>query len=184
MSRDDFGQGTVSTKQDVQLVAGSIYGLRAFGFATNHKTGKLVLRSPSNYSPEWQAGEMVAKCSYAYLWESKGHRPGQANCSCGFYSYYRMGPAKTYLPARDSLNSVNGLLGVIEAYGRVTIGDRGMRSEKARIVGLVVPRKITGKLRDPEVQQILDQFPEVRQFRTLVGATLAFGINGRPKITQ
>lgn len=55
-----------------------------------------------------------------------------ATCSCGFYAYF--GDSNDY-------GSRTTLTGVVEAFGKVTIGTRGFRAEKARIVALVIPTK-------------------------------------------
>lgn len=57
----------------------------------------------------------------------KIYRHDHANCTCGFYAY---------------LNGINGyqsnchVIGVIEGYGETTIGTRGFRAQKAKILAL------------------------------------------------
>lgn len=61
----------------------------------------------------------------------------EADCACGFYAYHD--------------NAVNGygihsgsdgrsVIGIVEGYGRIVLGPKGFRCQKARIVALVVPR--------------------------------------------
>lgn len=170
MAHPDF-----TSEKDVHLVPGSLFGLRAFSVSfSSLSRSTVLLRSPVQ-GDNWTPGENVADCSFRGFWD--GHTPGQADCSCGMYSYFNLRSARTYFPETSP-----GIMAVIEAYGRVTLGNKGMRSEKARIVGLVTPKTLTGKLRHPLHAQVLEQFPDVRTFRTVRGAANAFGIHGRPKI--
>src|SRR5690606_3423459 len=62
------------------------------------------------------------------------HSP--ATCeTCGFHGFTDPG-ARDYEVPGD-----RNVVGVIEAFGKITRGTRGFRAEKARIVGLALPRK-------------------------------------------
>ena len=68
------------------------------------------------------------------------HVLGGVKCTCGFYAYF------------DGLNDYkkpeNGAA-IIEGYGVCTVGDRGFRASKARLVALVEPKgKVSPLLRE------------------------------------
>lgn len=80
-------------------------------------------------------------------------------CACGFYAYHK---------DLESYYSPRRAVGVIEAYGRVILGGKGFRAQKARIVGLVLPttesdieeQLETWQNRIDQVNQVLDRIPE------------------------
>ncbi|GAA1436388.1 hypothetical protein GCM10009616_36030 [Microlunatus lacustris] len=123
MSNPDFGLRP--------FAAGTVVGLRAFRVDdTNHLTG--VSRRIA-----WTAGVNEAVCAPFSLWVTPGstsedHRVAGIDCSCGFYAYFAN--ANDY--AHHYAHTVTG---IVEAYGTVTIGSRGFRAEKARILALVRP---------------------------------------------
>jgi hypothetical protein len=57
------------------------------------------------------------------------HKVAMQECSCGFYAYFTQKRAYTYLP-------VGGVFAIVKAYGRLTYGDQGFRSEKMEILAL------------------------------------------------
>lgn len=62
--------------------------------------------------------------------EPPKHHVGQIDCSCGYYAYFDGG---------NDYAAPGQVTGIIEGYGTVTVGDRGFRAEKARLVALVDP---------------------------------------------
>jgi len=61
-------------------------------------------------------------------YKKKEHDP--TNCSCGYYAFYT--PSIQYMaPGRA--------WGVIEGYGKTTIGSKGFRAQKAKILGIALP---------------------------------------------
>lgn len=73
-------------------------------------------------------------------------------CSCGFYAYHDgshwTGPSK----------SVHQVFGVIEAWGRLVIGTKGFRAEKALIVALKLPE-------DPLMARLVEErYPAAAHF--------------------
>lgn len=60
-----------------------------------------------------------------------GPRSPGKDCKCGFYGYY-----DGSLDYADNWSSVNG---VVEGSGLVSIGPRGFRAEKARLLALYIP---------------------------------------------
>jgi hypothetical protein len=158
-------------EHNAQLVPGVLYGVRAF-FLNFDAT----LASPVYSAYEWKDGEMEAICNSGYHVEDMP--VGTINCYCGFYSFHEPEGAREYYYGEHL-----GMLGVIEAYGHVTIGNRGMRSSKARVVGLVVPRtRWRKKVKRSHHEAMLKNYPSASTFETLEEAAAAFRINGRPKI--
>lgn len=113
-----------------QLIVGSVRGVRSFDVdAAGRLTGVFHRRV-------WGPGQNSASCVYheppfrRSLSSQASHRVAARGCSCGFYAYLD-----------DKHGDVGGeVRGVIEGYGRVTVGSRGFRAEKAKILALVVPR--------------------------------------------
>lgn len=58
------------------------------------------------------------------------------DCSCGYWAYTDMDMRSPFLNI-DYMPTL--VLGVIEGYGRVTVGSKGFRCQKAKIRGLVLP---------------------------------------------
>lgn len=121
------------------LVLGSVRGRRSFGVLPD---GRLT----GVFFPQvWQPGENRASCFHeggvvvrepdgrlavrGYSARNIGPAHGLQGCTCGFYAYYRGDP---YARARR-------VSGVIEGYGRVVLGTKGFRAQKARVVALLLP---------------------------------------------
>lgn len=140
----------MSRFSDRPFVAGSLNGVRAFSV---DRLGRLT---GVCYHTAWKPGENVATCAQtagdaSYRYDVGGlimssripihglptvpaapHHVAIKNCSCGFHAYF------------DGTNDYAGedsITGVIEGYGHVTVGAKGLRCEKAKIVALVVPRR-------------------------------------------
>lgn len=90
-----------------------------------------------------------------------GHRPGSLGCRCGFYAYFNLG----YNPHHSPRN----VLGLIEGYGVVTVGNRGFRCEKARIVALIAP-----DIPDPHFARVFANYPDVPVFNSVEAAVAEF----------
>jgi hypothetical protein len=134
-----------------------------------------TLTSPVQTDFDWQNGEVEAMC-YSTSWFK--HKIGSVECSCGFYSYHTTEQALSYHHGSET-----SIMGTIEAYGHVTVGSLGMRSSKARIVGLVIPRTFwRGHVRRDRHRLVLANYPDVIMFQNTKEMARAFQINGRPKI--
>lgn len=97
--------------------AGVATGQRSFEVTADGKLTGVHQQAP------WGPGENVASC--ITVMGGEGHRPPAVGCGCGFWAYHD-----------GSSYPAGPVSGVIEGYGRVTIGPRGFRAEKARIVAL------------------------------------------------
>lgn len=144
----------MSDFSDRPFVAGSLVGLRAFSVDS---LGRLV--GPS-FGGVFKPGENVAECRPTHMQrafrqlrvamtysvggkeypatakvanESEPESPhvvGNADCSCGYYAYFD-GTNGYAEPVRVEA--------VIEGYGVCTVGDRGFRAGKARLLALIYP---------------------------------------------
>lgn len=69
-----------------------------------------------------------------FSWEEdQEHVVGAAHCSCGFYTYYGY-PRENDL-AKDGGTYVSA---VVETWGRMTYGDKGLRAQKMKVKALVL----------------------------------------------
>jgi hypothetical protein len=80
----------------------------------------------------WEPGVNEAKCSH-----HPDHEPPvefdakrDLECGCGFWAYWQLDPGRRW-------NGSLPVMGIIEGTGRVLIGEKGFRSQKARIIALV-----------------------------------------------
>jgi hypothetical protein len=127
----------------IALAVGSVRGLRSFN--VDHYGRLTAVARPTVV---WKPGENVAVCNrsamdfvntlmrqaahpYAggFSVSATGTCPGIAHplCTCGFYAYH------------DGSKYQGGqVTGVIDGYGKTTVGTKGFRCEKARVVALCV----------------------------------------------
>lgn len=107
-----------------ELVVGTVRGYRRWDVRNGH------LKAVS-WGTKWTAGVNTATCRMPFGRLFGGtHITAGRGCSCGFYAYFH---------PKDAFYS-GAVQGVVEGYGRVTLGSKGFRAEKARILGLVAPR--------------------------------------------
>jgi hypothetical protein len=113
--------------QEAPFVPGSLYGLRSFRIT---RTGTLT---GVVYPLPWRDGENLGRCAAFDQFSIGWHQAGTKRCLCGFYAYFGI--------TENSANAhaAGKILGIIEGYGKVTYGDQGFRSSKARIVAIVNP---------------------------------------------
>jgi hypothetical protein len=125
------------------FVAGSLTGIRAFkvdqdGFLTGVVHEQRWL--PGANDAECRLGEMgrmmvqlnekmrgsITGCV------PRGHHLAGLGCQCGFYAYFK--GRNTYMRGENAA-------AIVEGYGVCTVGSRGFRAEKARLVALIAPRR-------------------------------------------
>lgn len=116
------GMSGFDGKEDLDLVAGKVTGVRSWDIGTSAET--LI----GAYGGHWHPGENMAKCATGL-----SHDVPAEKCGCGFWAYWA-----------DSPYSHMTLIGVIDGYGPTHIGPRGFRSEKAKIRALARPVSTTG----------------------------------------
>lgn len=146
---------------DRPFVAGALTGIRSF-----RPVGERLV-APVQGMPVWQPGENVAECLLM-----AEHRAGSLGCRCGFYAYFELG----YNPHHRPSN----VLGLIEGYGVATVGARGFRCEKARIVALIAP-----DVPDFDLGFVFANYPGVALFNSVEEAVAKFPLTvpeGTPDI--
>lgn len=142
----------MSDFSDRPFVAGSLVGMRAFDVDS---LGRLT--GPS-FGGVFKPGENVATCggdgtnpasafvvaqrelrAMTYRMNARAqtgkapalrpaHVVGGVTCSCGFYAYF---------DGRNDYAKPGRVSALVEGYGVCTVGERGFRAEKARLVALI-----------------------------------------------
>lgn len=147
------GQG----EQDFEFAVGRVSGLRQWTLAgpdlrtDPHKADRNWAPSPLAGATGfgWPDGVLEAVCNNGYRHSPPTEKdPGTgARCGCGFWAYWDM----TALAANRFAVTGRGLpvLGVIAGYGRVLIGERGFRSEKAKIIALAPAFSVQAEVSRP-----------------------------------
>jgi hypothetical protein len=120
------------------FVAGTLRGFRTWrplGRWEKLPDGAVPLASVAQSQVVWTP-TLTARCippeSFAF-WcpppkEAAGHPSPSATCSCGIYAWYE--PGDTYI--------LRGrVFGVVQASGRILMGDRGFRAERTSIAAIV-----------------------------------------------
>lgn len=135
--------------------AGALTGLRTFGVSPDGLLTGVFFEQP------WMSSVVEARCSYDRAARSRvgaaasifdfssltracggnpeQHEVGTLGCTCGFYAYFD--GRNDYLRHGSTLHygAAERVAGVIEGFGVATVGSRGFRAAKARIVALVLP---------------------------------------------
>lgn len=150
----------MSEFSDRPFVAGSLIGIRAFKPVGDR------LVAPVQGTWLWRPGENVAACLPALSWPlastpTQDHRAGSMGCRCGFYAYFQAGYNPHTRPG--------DIFGLIEGYGVVTVGTRGFRCEKARIVALIAP-----DVPDFDLGFVFANYPDVPVFPSVDAAVAEF----------
>jgi hypothetical protein len=134
-------------RQDFDLALGSVHGMRTWWVAKpdiNGDPGKAgaswnprKLRGVAGH--EWGPGVQEAACK-----NNRPHTPPVdvdehgVSCGCGFWAYWEQS-SSTFGNSSEELP----ICGIIEGSGRVLIGEKGFRSQKARIIALALPFTIS-----------------------------------------
>lgn len=144
----------------LDLAAGDVTGMRVWNLDV---WGRLTGVS---YPVVWTPGENVAACrransSYVYFDKEAEGCPGitDPKCGCGFWAYHYGGADHT-----------GHVTGIISGYGKTTIGERGFRCEKAKVVAFsmdgvtrqharMLSRNYPDVPQFPDVDAMLDAFP-------------------------
>lgn len=85
----------------------------------------------------WAPGENLAECRgvLSFISEGARHEAPARNCKCGFWAYWDLA---------DAPPGSWDVAGVIQGYGRATIGPLGFRCQKAKIIALCLETRIQG----------------------------------------
>jgi hypothetical protein len=160
--------------RDLPLVAGSVTGVRlwhvdmtsAQAVANGAAAGVQGLLT-GVFGGAWRAGENVAVCGGGQ--QASPCHPDLVpapDCGCGFWAYWALRYAW-----RCDYYWRGDVIGVIQGYGRATIGTRGCRCGKARILGLHVrparPDDQRRRLHHHEAAAVLGSYYGVPCYRSL-----------------
>lgn len=133
----------------------------------------LLLPPIHNKGLVWTGSENVAVCDRH---PGKNGLPGPAcvtpSCGCGFYGVYD--PLHEY--AKDTSLGGGVIFGVMAAYGRVSLGDYGLRAEKARIVALHVPYQPRFSALRGTLNRLMSNYPDARFYRDRDNLIAAEGV--------
>src|SRR5690606_6306276 len=151
MAQTDFQAGFART-EGPPLAAGVVRGVRTWFPDRAYLTDPWLV---GQYGHGWHPGLNFASC------RRNAFSPGACNgvepwCQCGFYAYW--GLDGNALGAGWSPWE-HYIVGVIDGFGKTTIGELGFRCEKARIVALaprrqhpLLRRPVTGLLHELELR--------------------------------
>lgn len=110
------------------------------------------LQVPSDFM-EFLGGVGFADIQLRVVGKPLPHPVGHPLCTCGIYAYHDRRSL--------SLSRVSGsrgfVLGLVRAYGHVTIGTKGLRAEKAQAVALTLPQECTA-LSDRVIAPVLAEW--------------------------
>ncbi len=106
------------------LILESVRGFKQWSW---NKDRKLVSMFPA----DWSNGSLTSTCSRSELNKDKSsatHVSPAIECTCGIYAHYL--PLESYEKPRNSI------FGVVECSGKLLMGTKGFRAEKAKVVAL------------------------------------------------
>jgi hypothetical protein len=169
--------------QDVgDLIPAALRGYRQWsliGYLTSR--GRTPPHLFGSYGQAWLAPTMQARCGneFAVMADRAAgdlHEAPHDGCRCGIYAYYRPDAVGPDLPGR--------VFGVVEATGRILLGDRGFRAEHARILALCgsdsamdwAAQRYPGVASFPTPEALLEHYPpeDVSGLGIVVDETPAF----------
>jgi len=136
---------------EVPFSAGSVFGIRRWTERPDREY-PLVGYHYGNHS--WVPDVMVAVCAVKRH-EPIPHRAGTVDCTCGLYAQWSPPQDQTWWEKLDVHPSHgHGVWGVLEGFGRVSVGPKGFRAEKGRIVALALPSELVPMYRCPRYETI------------------------------
>ena len=150
---------TGQDKAEIPFAVGSVTGLRQWTLTSPdlakdpHRADRhwpaALLRGATGY--DWPSGTVEAACNNGYPHPSPAEfvdGTEKSRCGCGYWAYWD----SAGLSANRFSATGNGLpvLGVIEGWGRVLIGEKGFRSQKARIIALAPAFSIQAEVTPPQ----------------------------------
>lgn len=163
-----------------EFVVGSAKGIRVW------RTDSLGRLTGWTHREVWTPGENVARCrkgevdtytrlSIYYGLDGERAEPCESidpACACGYWAYHSGTP---------DFGSSEGVVGIIEGYGKTTIGTKGFRCEKARILAFAFPKSLCGCSHDLPFAQTSEveatvrcNYPDVPTFDSVDDMVAAF----------
>jgi hypothetical protein len=143
---------------EFKFAVGSVSGLRQWTLNTpdfsldphqaDRHWDRVLLAGATGYS--WPPGTVEATCNNgrSHPVPAEFAEPGSnSRCGCGTWAYWDM---QGLSASRFATGKGLPVLGVIEGYGRVLLGPRGFRSQKARITALAPAFVIQSEVTPPQ----------------------------------
>lgn len=122
-----------------------VYGLRTFRVSLD---GKLL--PIGQLSDDWDGGSCIARCAIG-----SDHAAPETDCTCGIYSF------RDRIHLTRQVSAAHSLLAVVALEGSTVEGDRGWRSQAARVVALwIADDALPSTLR----AALLAGLPSVREY--------------------
>ena len=142
-----------------------VFGLRTFQI--EETSGLILPVTPAFEWPDrrayyraWRGGKCVAECLV-----DPTHHPPEDGCTCGIYSFRDLGPL------RRQYEQAEGLAAVVALEGVAVEGERGWRSQAARVVAMwAAPDILTPGLR----RRVSRRVPKLRWFREIDDMTSTY----------
>lgn len=131
------------------FAAGALTGIRSFRVAAG---GRLTgIWHKHDFTPGENTADCCVRHSGAFAMTVCGmtrrppanHRPGALDCTCGYYAYFDRG--------NNPYHGAGQVLALIEGYGLMSVGQRGFRCEKARLVAFIDEAVPTARNQVPAV---------------------------------
>lgn len=123
------------------------------------------------------------KTQSEYEAQKKAHALAGVKCQCGFYAYFdggndyltnasyaSGGMFAIYMRDEDKAPRIGA---IVEGWGTCTVGTRGFRAEKARVLALVIPES-TAARHEVAFQKVQRNYPGLAAFATEKEAVRAF----------
>lgn len=105
-------------------------------YKANDEDGDQYLLKSATVDVAWSPGTNIADCRDSYRTQHFRHSAPQIDCTCGFYAVYE----PHHIPHYNGCE----IYAVIEASGKIVLGTRGFRAQKARIVAAtLVPLQVS-----------------------------------------
>lgn len=122
-----------------------VYGLRTFRVSLD---GKLL--PIGHLSDDWDGGSCIARCAIG-----SDHAAPETDCTCGIYSF------RDRVHLTNQFSAARSLLAVVALEGTTVEGDRGWRSQAARVVAVwIADDALPSTLR----AALLAGLPSVREY--------------------
>lgn len=178
----------MSEFSDRPFVAGSLFGLRAFsvdglGRLTGPACGGIfkpgeneaecrkgtsspfgMLRMPTfhhYYDLDVALGIAPKKKKPEPPPEPPVHTVAGLDCTCGYFAYF---------DGRNDYKDPTRLAAIIEGYGICTVGTRGFRASKARLLAIVIPGR---KFPKAQFDLVARNYPDVEMYESKAAALAA-----------
>ncbi len=114
-----------------EMVAATLRGYRSWNFFAMSSTLPEDLEEPKlrvgalSHHGYWANSEITARCG-----SHTGHQAPDTQCGCGLYGWYD--------PFWVAKMHVGTTMGVVEFSGKILMGTKGFRAEKARVVAIAI----------------------------------------------